>query len=337
MAVNSPSQTDNTTLDVEKNLYSDLVKESIQIYGHDVNYIDRSLQARDNIFGEDSLSQFNKAQTIEMYVEDSAGGFQGEKEVMQQFGLENRNEITFVVHRKRFDDVARQIDIESGTDTTEGSILLESGTITANTTNNDSASFETAYLRKEDDTLGEFATRPLEGDLVFHPILKKLFEISFVDHDEPFHQLDNNPVYKLRCRQFEYSSEELNTGISDIDAVEDALTSDTLGHQFTLEASSAYNESIALEFFTNATQTDTLLMEDNDIVVHEDDSRSVGDNILLEQADDSVSTNYLIQETYIVGDFETDKTAQNELFDKQDDTILDFSERNPFGDAGESN
>ena len=78
-------------------------------------------------------------------------------------------------------------------------------------------------------------------------------------------------------------------------------------------------------------------MEDNDVVVHEDDSRSVGDNILLEQADDSVSTNYLIQETYIVGDFETDKTAQNELFDKQDDTILDFSERNPFGDAGESN
>ena len=338
MAVNAIFKTNNlASIQAERNLYSDLIKEAIQIYGHDVYYVDRTLVARDNVLGEDSLSKFVTQHPIEMYVEDSAGGFQGEKEVMQQFGLENRNEITFVVHRKRFDDVARQIDIESGTDTTEGSILLESGTITANTTNNDSASFETAYLRKEDDTLGEFATRPLEGDLVFHPILKKLFEISFVDHDEPFHQLDNNPVYKLRCRQFEYSSEELNTGISDIDAVEDALTSDTLGHQFTLEASSAYNESIALEFFTNATQTDTLLMEDNDVVVHEDDSRSVGDNILLEQADDSVSTNYLIQETYIVGDFVTDKTAQNELFDKQDDTILDFSERNPFGDAGESN
>ena len=215
------------------------------------------------------------------------------------------------------------------------SILLESGTITADTTNNDSASFETAYLRKEDDTLGEFATRPLEGDLVFHPILKKLFEISFVDHDEPFHQLDNNPVYKLRCRQFEYSSEELNTGVTDVDAIEDALTTDTLGHQFTLESTSAYNESIALEFFTNASQTDTLLMEDNDVVVHEDDSRSVGENVLLEQADDSVSSNYLIQETYIIGDGTIDVTSQNELFDKADDSILDFSERNPFGDAGE--
>ena len=335
MAVNSLFKTSGTTNTTEKNLYSDLIKESIQIYGHDVNYIDRTLQARDNIFGEDSLSQFNKSQTIEMYVEDSSGGYQGEKEVMQQFGLENRNEITFVVHRKRFDDVARQIDIESGTDTTEGSILLESGTITANTTNNASQSFESAYIRKEDDTLGEFATRPLEGDLVFHPILKKLFEISFVDHDEPFHQLDNNPVYKLRCRQFEYSSEELNTGVTDVDAIEDALTGDTLGHQFTLEAESAYNESIALEFFTDLSQTDTLLMEDNDVVVHEDDSSSIGTNILLEESDPSVGSNFLLQETYIVGDGTIDVTSQNELFDKADDSILDFSERNPFGDAGE--
>ena len=227
MAVNSLFKTSGTTNTTEKNLYSDLVKESIQIYGHDVNYIDRTLQAKDNIFGEDSLSQFNKAQTIEMYVEDSSGGYQGEKEVMQQFGLENRNEITFVVHRTRFDDVMHQVDIESGTDTTEGSILLESGTITADTTNNASQSFESAYLRKEDETVSTYASRPKEGDLVFHPILSKLFEISFVDHDEPFHQLDNNPVYKLRCRQFEYSSEELNTGITDVDNIEDALTGDT--------------------------------------------------------------------------------------------------------------
>ena len=77
-----------------------MIKEFIQIYGHDVNYIDRTLQTRDNIFGEDSLSQFNKAQTIEMYVEDSSGGYQVEKEVMQTIYLENRNEITFVVHEK---------------------------------------------------------------------------------------------------------------------------------------------------------------------------------------------------------------------------------------------
>jgi len=92
---------------------------------------------------------------------------------------------------------------------------------------------------------------------------------------------------------------------------------------------------MALEFFTNGTQTDSILMEDNDTLVHEDDSSSIGDNMLLENPADSGVDSYLIQEDYIVGDMSTDKTAQNELFEEQDDTILDFTERNPFGDAGQ--
>ena len=60
----------------------------------------------------------------------------------------------------------------------------------------------------------------------------------------------------------------------------------------------------------------------------------MGTNILLENAADSGDSSYLIQEDYIVGDMSTDKTSQNELFDSLDDDILDFSESNPFGDAG---
>ena len=75
-------------------------------------------------------------------------------------------------------------------------------------------------------------------------------------------------------------------------------------------------------------------MEDDDTVVHEDDSRSAGDAILLENDADSGLKEYLIQESYIVGDASTDKTAQNELFDTLDDAVLDFTESNPFGDAG---
>ena len=161
-----------------------------------------------------------------------------------------------------------------------------------------------------------------------------MFEINFVDHDEPFFQLDNNPVYKLRCKSFEYSSEALDTGISTIDEIEDDLSTSTNEFQFTLEQSSAYNESIALEFNTNLTYTDSVLMEDDDTVVHEDDSRSAGDAILLEYDADTGLKEYLIQESYIVGDASTDKTAQNELFDTLDDTVLDFTESNPFGDAG---
>ena len=151
--------------------------------------------------------------------------------------------------------------------------------------------------------------------------------VNFVDHDEPFHQLDNYPVYKLRCRLFEYSSEALDTGIAEIDAIEDELSVDTLNHQITLEQSSAVNESIRLErFIDNGLVIDET---DGDKVIGENDSTSVGEKLQLEDG------SYVVQEDYIVGDYSTDKTAQNELFDEQDDTILDFSESNPFGDVGQ--
>ena len=64
-----------------------------------------------------------------MYVED-AEGFGGDREIINQFGLENRNEITFVVSKERFQEMDSQISIEDGTDTSSGgSILLEDGTI----------------------------------------------------------------------------------------------------------------------------------------------------------------------------------------------------------------
>jgi len=334
MAVNSIFHTNNkNSILAERNLYKNLVKEAIQIYGHDVYYVDRTLVSRDNVLGEDALSKFTSANPIEMYVEDSEG-FGGDKEIITQFGLENRNEITFVVSKERFQELDRQVQIESGTDTTGGSILLETGTIDQS---EDSSILSTVsgdnnfYIIQ--DTAATNSDRPLEGDLVYHPVLTKVFEVSFVDHDEPFHQLDNNPVYKLRCKQYEYSQEVIDTGIAEIDAIEDDLSTDTSEHQFTLEQSTTQNENIRLEY---RTQEDGLLLEetDGDNIIAEDDDSSVGTNILLENAADSGDDAYLVQEDYIVGDMSTDKTSQNELFDSLDDDILDFSESNPFGDAG---
>ena len=67
----------------------------------------------------------------------------------------------------------------------------------------------------------------------------------------------------------------------------------------------------------------------NHNIIGENDSTSVGERLQVEDG------SYVVQEDYIVGDMSTDKTAQNELFDEQDDTILDFSESNPFGDVGQ--
>ena len=381
MAVNRAFHTNNVSaLTVEQNLYRDLIKEAIQIYGHDVYYVDRTTVAIDSILGDESLSKFTTQHPIEMYIEDAEGGFQGEKEIMSQFGLENRNEITFVVSKQRFQQMDSQITLEDGTGTTGGSVLLEAGSIPRsslsavldtptksfielNGTDSSSTNAGDQIIQENDDTsfilseesgtefylLTDTATtdadRPQEGDLVYHPTLSRMFEVSFVDHDDPFYQLDNNPVYKLRCKQYEYSHEEIDTGITEIDEIEGDLQQDALEHQFTLEQSSAVNEDIRI--FHSANEQGLLLLDGtdssstnaNDNVVMEDDSTSVGESILLEGGgSDTEDASYLIQEDIVTGDYTSagsqDKTAQNELFDSLDDNVLDFSESNPFGDAG---
>ena len=105
-----------------------------------------------------------------------------------------------------------------------------------------------------------------------------------------------------------------------------------------MEQSSAVNENIRLENFTLHGEGVLLEETDGDKVLFENDSTSVGENIALENEADTGDTAYLLQETYIVGDSNTTKTApleQNELFDSEDDSILDFTEKNPFGDAGD--
>ena len=298
MAVNKAFHTSNlTSIASERNLYKDLIKEAIQIHGHDVYYVDRTAVALDNVLGEDALAKYRNQQPIEMYVEDAESGYAGDKELMTQFGLDNRNEITFVVHKERFQELTKQFTIEDGTDTTGGSIQMEDAT----TTITEGTVFETFgtdifYLLNETDATD--ADRPLEGDLVYHPVLGKMFEIGFVDHDAPFHQLDNNPIYKLRCRQYEYDMSRLDTGIAAIDSIEDSNSTDALVYQFTLE-----NEVGSLQ---------------------------------LENDADTGLAGYLISEEYIIGDMDTDKSAQNEFITQQitNENILDFSEKNPFGDAG---
>ena len=340
MAVNSTFHTSNLhSIATERSLYSDLIKEAIQIYGHDVYYMDRTLVAEDTILGEDTLSKYRTQHPIEMYMEDSDGGFAGERELMNQFGLQNLSEATFVVNKERFQELDRQVQIEDGTDTSSGgSILLEAGTIDQSS---DSSTLTTVtgdnnfYVLQ--DTAATDSDRPQEGDVIYHPVLDKMFQINFVDHDEPFYQLDNNPVYKMRCRLYDYSSEIIDTGISDIDAIETEQTQSALIYQFTLEQSSAVTEDIRLETGTDDLDTGLLLEEtDGDNILGESDTTSVGESILLEQPADSGDDSYLIQEDYIVGDFDEDKTAQNELFEVKSRTVLDFSESNPFGDAGSS-
>jgi|TARA_R110000796_G_scaffold189757_1_gene306549 hypothetical protein len=337
MAVNTAFHTSNfTSIATERNLYSDLIKEAIQIYGHDVYYMDRTLVAEDTILGEDTLSKFRTQHPIEMYMEDGDGGFAGEKELMNQFGLQNLSEATFVVNKSRFQELDRQMQIEDATDTSSGgSIQLEAGTIdqsSSSSTLTTASGDDVFYIIQ--DTAATDSDRPNEGDVIFHPILNKIFQINFVDHDEPFYQLDSNPVYKMRCRLWDYSSEILDTGITEIDTIETALTVDNRIYQFTLEQGTLVGESLTIDSSFYTMDSTTITIDTTTVSIDPD---SIGESILLENSADTGDNSYLLQEEFKTGDYSTDKTAQNELFEVQSRTVLDFSETNPFGDVGSPN
>jgi len=145
------------------------------------------------------------------------------------------------------------------------------------------------------------AERPQEGDLVYFPTTKAFFEIQFVEHEQPFYQQSALPVYKLSCTRFEYSSERIDTGIVAIDNVEDQLSTDTMNFQFTLE-----NE--------------------------------VG-SIVLES--DVGAINYMINESFTMktqqpaDDGKAFEDKAGTTTSSTTDDILDFSERNPFGEVDE--
>ena len=149
--------------------------------------------------------------------------------------------------------------------------------------------------------------RPNEGDLIYFPLMNSFFEIQFVEDQEPFFQLGNLPVYKLKATKFEYSSEQFNTGNDDIQDAEKALSIDLLQHQITLED-----------------QSGKLLLETTDTILGEVDF------FILETDNFNLATqtkNYADNDTYESdAGFGTESTA---------DDILDFTERNPFGEVDE--
>ena len=266
----------------EQNLYEDLMIEQLKIYGQDVFYIPRTLVKEDELFGEDTLSKFGDAYLIEMYFEN-VEGYEGEKEIMSKFGLQMNEDVTFVVARRRFEQLVSH----------DSNLIVK--------------------------------TRPNEGDLVYFPKVNKIFEISFVDHDDPFYQVHNVPAFKLKCKTFEYGGEDIDTGITEIDAIETANSLDMLTFQITMEQSSTttFNEGIELEDGTGNLELETQT-GGTDNVIGEDETG--GDNVVLETGD------YIIQEAYVTDTI--DENAMNDFFDTADDSVLDFTESNPFGDIG---
>ena len=217
MTINS-NFTQGGGLATQQSLYEDLIIEALQIYGQNYKYIPREIIRKDDLFGEDTFSRFQNALEIEMYVENN-DGFDG-GDLFQKFGVEIRDEASFVVAKRRWNSVVGEGFLNETTTRIEV-VDRDGNTLKTRNTNEDGSAF---IIARRDTSEYEDAAisgvseadldRPREGDLIFMPNANALFEITHVEHEKPFYQLNNLPVYKLKASLFEYSGEDM-----DLDAI----------------------------------------------------------------------------------------------------------------------
>jgi hypothetical protein len=269
----------------EQDLVEDLTIEAIKIYGHNVKYLPKTISGIDHLFGEDKLLKYETAADVEMYVKN-VEGFEGEGEFMSKFGVQLNDQLTLTVARKRFDQIrTEKLTTEVGYNYLQESANTDSPSRQFLTGNNHTESIVLETGTTGVNSYSITANRPQEGDLVFFPLVNKIFEIKFVEHEDIFYQTGRLQSYDLRCELFKYSSEQIRTGNTEIDSTETAGTLDTLLYE--------------------------LLLED-------------GDNLLEEEGDS------LVQEYQL---FTQDAGANNSFFQSEGESIIDFSERNPFSEV----
>jgi hypothetical protein len=215
----------------EQDLVEDLTIESIKMYGQDMKYLPRTKVNTDHLYGEDDLSTFDEGIDIEMYIKN-VEGFEGEGDLLSRFGLEIRDSVTFTVARKRFDQAisSPKLMTEVGYN-----LIFEDGDNNAPSRQFLTGAKDTEAFVQEGDDYSNTINRPQEGDLIYFPMVGKLFEIKFVEHEQLFYQTGRLQTYDVRCELFQYSSERINTGNTEIDVIEDTYSLDTLVYQFTLE------------------------------------------------------------------------------------------------------
>ena len=173
--------------------------------------------------------------------------------------------------------------------------------------------------------------RPNEGDLIWFPITKHLFEIKFVEVEKPFYQLGKGYVWECQCELFEYSDEEINTGIADLDAIETAFANAiTVGlvaggsGDFTAgETVTGGTSNVTAEVKSWDSSTRTL------IVINRSGTFTIPETITGGSSSASWTT-----ASYNTINNQNTEFDQNYDFETLDNDIIDFTETNPFGTVG---
>ena len=160
--------------------------------------------------------------------------------------------------------------------------------------------------------------RPNEGDLIYFPLTKGLFEITFVEHENIFYQANNIYTYRIDVERFVYSSEKIDTGVAAIDAIEDARSIDALTYELIEE------NGIMLE------NGDPLTLENGNRLRNESSGALILENgFKIIKEDYGLSTTTTTATTAA----SAEPLARNADFGLNAEDIIDFSTTNPFGEV----
>jgi hypothetical protein len=245
-----------TPVKQEQSLVEDLIIESIKIYGIDGYYLPRTHVNLDKIYGEDASMLFDDALEMELYVK-SFDGFAGQEDFLSKFGLQIDESVTFVISQKRF------------TQSLKTSIITEYSYNMLTEDGDELLSNRNDVSEYDYDAI----VRPREGDMIWIPMFSSMYEIKFTQNIENFFQLGKLYTYELRCDRIEYSSERINTDVTEIDAIED---------QYSL--STANNEKLLDEdAFLFLHEDGTFIVNEADVVVAAEisaDNEEIGQKII---------------------------------------------------------
>jgi len=276
----------------EQNLYEDILIEAIQFYGQDVYYLPREVVEREDIFLDSIQSQFSDAYKVEVYIENTEA-FDGEGDLFTKFGIELRDQSTFVIARRRWRELVG-------------------------------------------DRLADNQFRPREGDVIYLPLSESLFEVKKVETETPFYQLSQLPLFRMQCELFEYSDEDFDTGMVEIDKVE---TEAAFQYELVMGGTGE------VEYYTvgeNVSQDFTDYQIEGEVTYWNYETRSLkiahtgstdGKYRLWATDRPIVGSNAsLTPVSSDEGINEIQPLSQNKVFDDFANDFVDWSETNPFGD-----
>ena len=276
----------NHAVQTEQHLYEDLVVEALRMYGHNVFYLPREVIEEDSILNEDVQSKFGDSYQVEMYIENT-DGFEGEGDLMSKFGVQIRDQATFIISLRTWE----------------------------------------RFISLDDNLATSF--RPNEGDLIYFPLSGSMFEIKFVEHEDPFYQVGKLFVFKMTCELFEYSQEDFDTGIGDIDLIEDEQAYTTV---MTMASGNGQNYVVNENITKGGTVVGEVVAWNNitsKLTIKDVTTTLATTDVLVGATSTAQYTINSIDDRMV---FSNDASAQNKDFEDQDSNYLDLSEVNPFGE-----